>query len=318
MKKKWYLFVFTLLLLTSLPFSTAKVIAGSYGSADGLEWQNGPATISLDGIATINVPDNFAFFDEENAKRFMQENSPPPNGSEIGALYNMKMQLFWNVIFEYHNTGYINDSDKSDLDADELLESYQQSPEGQREKATAESKSSVLRWDVEPKYEEDKHQLRYSLGWRDSLQSGLVKYKVNFLTREGYFSVILVTTSHKFEESQKQFEDMVLQHITINNGHTYEEFNASVDKKSELGLTNLIPGGDKVASTKKSERVALLIRVIIFIVAASAVASISIALYRKQKHRQPIASLSSTELTEAVTPTHIEAVDQPHPEKHKY
>ncbi|WP_339832514.1 DUF2167 domain-containing protein [Paenibacillus sp. FSL R7-0272] len=283
MKKLCIPFVFTLLLLTSLPFSTMKVAAENFGSADGFEWQSGPTTVSLEDIASLNVPENLAFFDKENTKRFMKENPPPPNGTEIGSLYNMNMQLYWNVIFEYHDIGNVNDHDKNELDADELLESYKQSPEGQHEKASSENQSSVLRWDVEPVYEESKHQLRYSIGLRDPLQGGVVYYKVNLLTREGYISVILVTPSYYFEESRKQFEEMVLQNIKIKNGHTYQEYNASLDKKSELGLIHLIPGGDGIAATKKEERQTLIKKGMIFIVTACVAAFIFIKLRRKPR-----------------------------------
>jgi uncharacterized membrane-anchored protein len=279
--KKWFLPAFALLLLISLPFSTMKVAAKNFGSADGFEWQSGPATVFLEDIASVNVPENLAFFDEENTKRFMKENPPPPNGTEIGSLYNMNMQLYWNVIFEYHNIGHVDDRDKNEIHANELLESYKQSPEGQHEKASAENQSSVLRWDVEPVYEESKHQLRYSLGLRDPLlQNGIVNYKVNFLTREGYISVILVTPSYYFEESRKQFEEMVLQNVKVNKSHTYEEFNASFDKKSELGLIHLIPGGEGVA-TKKEERQTLIKKGVILIVTASVTVFLFIKLRRK-------------------------------------
>lgn len=285
MKMIRILFVLSLLLLTSLPFSTLKVAAENFGSADGFEWQSGPVTVSLEDIASVNVPENLSFFDEENTKRFMKENPPPPNGTEIGSLYNMNMQLYWNVIFEYHNVGHVDNRDKNEIDANELLESYMQSPEGQHEKASAENQSSVLRWDVDPGYEESKHQLRYSLGLRDPLQGGVVYYKVNFLTREGYISVILVTPSYYFEESRKQFEEMVLQNIKINNGHTYEEFNASLDKKSELGLIHLIPGGEGVAA-KKEERQSLIKKGVIFIVTASVTGFLFIKLRRKLRTRK--------------------------------
>ncbi|MDT0125833.1 DUF2167 domain-containing protein [Paenibacillus sp. RRE4] len=310
MKKKCFTIGFTLFLLATLLISTLKADAESYSSADRFEWQKGPATISLNGIASINIPKSFSFFDEENTKRFMAENPPAPNGSEIGSIYSMNMDSPWNVIFEIHNIGYIDDRDKNDLDADELLESHKRSPEGQQEKASTENDSYVLRWDVEPTYEDSKHQLRYSLGWRDPLlQNGIVNYKVNFLTREGYISVILVTPSHYFEESRQQFEEMVLQHVKINKGHTYEEFDASVDKKSKLSLINLIPGGDGAATTKKTERLTLLLKGLIFIVAASAVVFAFFTIRRRQKHQTFIASSLKTESTESNILTHKNETD---------
>jgi uncharacterized membrane-anchored protein len=112
------------------------------------------------------------------------------------------------------------------------------------------------------------------------LQNGIVNYKVNFLTREGYISVILVTPSYYFEESRKQFEEMVLQNVKVNKSHTYEEFNASFDKKSELGLIHLIPGGEGVA-TKKEERQTLIKKGVILIVTASVTVFLFIKLRRK-------------------------------------
>ncbi|MCK6076292.1 DUF2167 domain-containing protein [Paenibacillus silvae] len=301
MNKKWLHLVFSLLLITTLQFtSCVQVFAESDSSiTTDYEWKDGPATVSLDDKATLKVAEDLMFLDADNTKKFMEDSESFPNGSEIGSLYGAGEQSNWYVIFEYNHTGHIDDSDKNDLDADELLESYKRGTEEQNKKTSAENQLNIVGWDIEPAYDNSKHQLRYSLALEDAQQEALVNYNVNVLTREGYIGVILVTDSANFEQNRKQFEEHVLNNLTVNSGYTYGEFDASLDKKSELGLTGLILGGAGVAVAKKVGLLLLLKKGWIFIVAA--LAGAFGWLRRKLTGRKNTLAASSTESPEAPT-----------------
>ncbi|MBU5354864.1 DUF2167 domain-containing protein [Paenibacillus barcinonensis] len=136
MNKKWLHLVFSLLLITTLQFtSCVKVFAENDSSTTtDYEWKDGPATVSLDDKATLKVAEDLMFLDADNTKRFMEDSESFPNGSEIGSLYGAGEQSNWYVIFEYNHTGHIDDSDKNDLNADELLKSYKRGTEEQNKK----------------------------------------------------------------------------------------------------------------------------------------------------------------------------------------
>ncbi|WP_416294121.1 DUF2167 domain-containing protein [Paenibacillus illinoisensis] len=252
--KRWLPALLTMFLVTALhlPFTPQAFAESSNdGNSQDYEWIDGPASVSLDDKATLQVAENLTYLDASNTKRFMEDSDSFPNGTEIGSIYGAGEQSNWYVVFEYNNTGHIDDGDQDDLDADELLDSYKRGTEDQNEKTTPDNQLFVTGWDIEPAYDNNTHQLLYSLGLKDAQQEELVNYNVNVLTREGYIGVILVTDSANFEQNRQQFEDSVLSNLTVNKGYKYEEFDASVDKKSELGLTGLILGGAGVAVAKK-------------------------------------------------------------------
>jgi uncharacterized membrane-anchored protein len=311
MNKKWLHLVFSLLITTLQFTSCVKVFAESDSSTTtDYEWKDGPATVSLDDKATLKVAEDLMFLDADNTKRFMEDSESFPNGSEIGSLYGAGEQSNWYVIFEYNHTGHIDDSDKNDLDADELLKSYKRGTEEQNKKTSAENQLNIVGWDIEPAYDNSKHQLRYSLALQDAQQEALVNYNVNVLTREGYIGVILVTDSANFEQNRKQFEEHVLNNLSVNSGYTYGEFDASLDKKSELGLTGLILGGAGVAVAKKVGLLLLLKKGWIFIVAA--LAGAFGWLRRKLKGRKNPPAASPTESPEAPTLSPAEEAYQQH------
>lgn len=252
--KRWLASLLAILLIASFqaPFSTtASAESESNSSTEDYQWIDGPSNVVLDNKATLNVAENLSYLDAANTQRFLEDTDSFPNGTEIGSIYGAGENSNWYVIFEYNDTGHVDDSEKDDLDADELLDSYKRGTEDQNEKTTPENQLFITGWEIEPAYDSSKHQLIYSLGLEDAEREKLVNYNVNVLTREGYIGVILVTDSANFEENRKQFESSVLNQLNVIKGNTYEEFDASVDKKSELGLTSLILGGAGVAVAKK-------------------------------------------------------------------
>jgi len=252
--KRWLASLLAVLLFTTLqaPFSiTASAESENNSSNEDYQWIDGPSSVVLDNKATLIVEEGLSYLDATNTQRFLEDTESFPNGAEVGSIYGAGESSNWYVIFEYNDTGHVDDSEKNDLDADELLESYERGTEAQNEKTTPENQLFLTGWEIEPAYDSIKHQLLYSLGLKDAEQEKLVNYNVNVLTREGYIGVIFVTDSANFEQNRKQFEDSVLNNLTVNSGHTYEEFDPSVDKKSELGLTSLILGGAGVAVAKK-------------------------------------------------------------------
>lgn len=253
MMKKCVASLIAILLVLTLqaPFTITASAESDSSTTEDYQWIDGPQDVMLDSKASLKVVEGLTFLDAANTKRFMEDTESFPNGTEIGSIYGAGENSNWYVIFEYNDTGHIDDSDKDDLDAEELLDSYKRGTEEQNEKTTPDNQLFITGWDIEPKYDSAKHHLLYSIGLKDAQQEALVNYNVNVLTRQGYIGVILVTDSANFEENRRQFEDSVLSNLTVTTGNKYEEFDASIDRKSELGLTSLILGGAGVAVAKK-------------------------------------------------------------------
>ncbi|WP_164848783.1 DUF2167 domain-containing protein [Paenibacillus sp. DCT19] len=234
-----------LIFISFLAFSDAPQVTATTDeeqSPDAYNWIAGPATVDLDSKATLEIPEGYFFLDKANTQRSMLNAGGKPNGNEIGSLYNNSDSGSWYVVFEYVRTGHIRDDDQK-LDANELLSSYIRGTEAGNREAEFEDRTYVTGWEIEPTYDSSKHQLIYSLGFKDAFEQAMVNYNVHILTREGYVSAILVTDLANFQQNNKTFEEAVLNQLSISAGYTYEEYDASTDKTSTIGLKSLIWGG---------------------------------------------------------------------------
>lgn len=243
-KRRWETLML-LIFISFLAFSDASQVTATSDeeqSPDAYNWIIGPATVDLDSKATLEIPEGYFFLDKADTQRSMLNAGGKPNGNEIGSLYNNSDSGSWYVVFEYVRTGHIRDDDQK-LDANELLSSYIRGTEAGNREAEFEDRTYVTGWEIEPTYDSSKHQLIYSLGFKDAFEQAMVNYNVHILTREGYVSAILVTDLANFQQINKTFEEAVLNQLSISAGYTYEEYDASTDKTSTIGLKSLIWGG---------------------------------------------------------------------------
>ncbi|NMI04960.1 DUF2167 domain-containing protein [Paenibacillus sp. SZ31] len=177
--------------------------------------------------------------------------------NEIGSLTSNSEFGSWYVVFEYVKTGHIHDDDQN-LSAEELLSSYIRGTEEDNRELDPEYRTYITGWEIEPAYDKTKHQLVYSLGFKNADQQAMVNYNVKLLTREGYITAILVTDTTNFQQSRHAFEETVLKQLSINAGYTYEEYNASTDKTSTIGLNSLLMGGIGYTASQKFSALLLL------------------------------------------------------------
>ncbi|MGH9790785.1 MAG: DUF2167 domain-containing protein, partial [Candidatus Acidiferrales bacterium] len=86
----------------------------------GIDWQKGPVAGRLGNVAEIQVPEGYLFSGKEGTQRFLMLTQNPINGNELGVLVPDRTDdsASWFIIFEYHDTGYVKDDEKDQLDAD--------------------------------------------------------------------------------------------------------------------------------------------------------------------------------------------------------
>ncbi|WP_337034498.1 DUF2167 domain-containing protein [Paenibacillus illinoisensis] len=238
---------FLLALLLIIPLThlfASPIFAASETSPSPYEydWIDGPASVTLDNKATLQIFKDHSFLDKSNTQRSMLNSGSKPNGNEIGSLYSTSENGSWYVVFEYVKTGHIHDHDQN-LNAEELLSSYIQGTEEENRELAPEDKISITGWEIEPTYDPTKRQLVYSIGFKDANEQAMVNYNVKFLTREGYITAILVTDQPSFEQNRMAFEDVVLNQLSVNPGNTYEDYDESTDKTSTVGLKSILVGG---------------------------------------------------------------------------
>jgi len=223
------------------------------------QWTEGGQQVALGQMATLDLGGDFVFLDAENTKKLMTDSNNHPSGQEIGAVFPRDGQAGWEVLFEYEDSGHVNDDEKAEIDASAILDAYRKGTENSNKDRPAEERLFVKGWDIAPFYEEQHHNLTWSMLGEDAQKNELVNYNVRLLTRTGYISAVLVSDPAHRAEDQQVLAKQILPKLAVAQGQRYEDFNPSKDKVSKYGLTALILGGAGLAVAKKVGVLAVLL-----------------------------------------------------------
>ncbi|AOZ94713.1 hypothetical protein LPB68_13605 [Paenibacillus crassostreae] len=254
-----------------------------------LNWVEGSGQeVGLGSIATLKLQTGLVFLDKDNTLAHELSYGGVPSYKEIGSVYPMDENETWAVFFDYDEVGHIDDAEKNDIDADALLKSYKEGTEAANKETTEDNHLFVDGWDVPPTYDDNLHNLKWSLLAHDINNQPLINYNVRILTREGYISAILVTDPEHMDEDRKSFENLVLSNFSVNTGEGYTDFDESTDKLAEMGLTGLIVGGAGVVVAKKVGLIAMLVVLLkkFGIIIVVAIGGLFRYLFKKRKNKE--------------------------------
>ncbi|MCD1261772.1 DUF2167 domain-containing protein [Paenibacillus athensensis] len=231
----------------------AVALSGSAGaeSEAQYQWTAGGKTVSLGKMATLDLGSEFVFLDADNTRKMLTDSHNQSSGQEIGAVFPLDEQAGWEVLFEYEDAGHISDEEKTEIDAKGILKAYREGTEKSNKERAAEDQLFVTGWDIAPFYEEQHHNLTWSMLGEDAQKQELVNYNVRLLTRTGYISAVLVSDPAHRAADQKVLAEQILPKLNVVQGQRYEDFNPAKDKVSKYGLTALILGGAGLAVAKK-------------------------------------------------------------------
>ena len=211
-----------------------------------LNWQAGPGTGDLGGMASIGIPSGFRFLDKRDAGKFLELLQNPASGRELGVL--VEEASFWFVVFEFSPEGYVKDDDRN-LDADAILASIKKGTEAankiRRERGW--STLDVTGWQQKPFYDQQTNNLTWAIRGR-SEDSMTINHSTRLLGRRGVMNVDLVVSPEQIGDAMPTFSSL-LSGFSFASGHRYAEFTRG-DKVAEYGLTGLIVGGAGVALVK--------------------------------------------------------------------
>jgi len=275
------------------------VCAAPAFAEETLNWVEGGQKVDVGtNLAELQLGNEFIFLDEENTKKYLMQNGMEANGSEIGVVFPKDEKQTWAVYFEYSESGHIKDDEKTEIDADALLESYKKGTEEMNKDLSPENQLFVDEWDVAPFYDNDLHSLSWSLLAHDYQDNGVINYNVRLLTREGYISAILVSDPANLQADRIVFNNKILSQFNLKQGQRYEDFDSKTDKEAEFGLTGLILGGAGLAVAKKAGLFAVLIPLlkkfgIVIVIAGGAIWGFvrrRIGLKKAQSEEQPTQS----------------------------
>jgi uncharacterized membrane-anchored protein len=215
---------------------------------ESVEWLDGPATGDLGARAKVETPAGLRFANGRDTRKLMELMQNPVSGGELGLVASP--DLSWFVVFEFDESGYIDDEDRDSLDADALLESLR---EGQEEGNKARSERGwetieVVGWATPPYYDATSNNLEWATKARSSGGGLSINHNSRALGRHGVMVITLVTGPEAYEAVLPQFREM-LAGFQFKSGERYSEFTAG-DRVAEYGLTALVAGGIGAAAVK--------------------------------------------------------------------
>jgi uncharacterized membrane-anchored protein len=207
--------------------------------------QSGPATISLGDQAALALPDGYAFLPREPAAALMESMGNLVDERFLGLVLPASEEA-WFVSVQFDPSGYIEDDDASEWDADQLLADLKEGTEASndRRRELGVPTMTVKGWMEPPAYDSATHRLVWSaeaVSLDAPDEDPTVNYNTYLLGREGYVSMNLVTTASAVDV-HKHSARQLLDALEFNEGKRYQDFDASTDKVAAYGLAALVGG----------------------------------------------------------------------------
>lgn len=217
-------------------------------------WKKGPFTANLGGVAELKVPEGYEFADGDGARKYLELTHNPAGASEIGILTPISDQKAddWVVLFDFDDTGYVKDDEKSSIDAPKILDSLQKATEEDNEERKKRGWEAfhVTGWQTLPFYDQSTHNLTWgTLGKGDDpKEAETINYATRILGRRGVIRVDLVIDPSQTAATLPKFRN-VMTGFSFTSGSRYADF-VKGDKVAEYGLTALIAGGAAAVAMK--------------------------------------------------------------------
>lgn len=214
---------------------------------ESIEWKK-EGSGALGNIATIDVPNGYAFTGAAGTIKLMEAYGNLTSGTELG--YITPVNMDWFAVFEFEDIGYVKDDEKDNLDSGKILE---QMKEGQEAANTELSKRgmptlSVIGWHTLPFYNPETNNLEWAIRLRSSDGSEVLNYKTKLLGRRGVMDVVLVCGEEQMKTLIPEYQKL-LKGFSFKKEESYAAFTKG-DKIAEYGLTGLILGGGLLAAAK--------------------------------------------------------------------
>lgn len=210
-----------------------------------LAWQRGPGEGAIGAKAKIRIPQDYAFLDDRNTRRFLElMGNPPRDGHYLIAPAN----LDWFAVFSFEATGYVKDDEK--IDADALLDSLKKgdAPGNEERKRLGMAPIHTDGWHVPPHYDAGTKRLEWGMRLRDEKGGMHVNYTSRLLGRSGVMSAVLVSSPQTLAEDMKSFNGALAGYQFV-AGEKYAEFKSG-DRIAEYGLGALVLGGAAAVAAK--------------------------------------------------------------------
>jgi uncharacterized membrane-anchored protein len=207
-----------------------------------------------DGVASLNVPQGYAYLDPSDTETFLTKiygNPPSSRGPDTDGMVlpegvDPLSADGWAVVITYDGeSGHVSDDDAGSTNFDDVLKTMQKQTDDanpDRKKAGYEE-VQLVGW-AEPPHYDSSAKIVY---WAEQLKFGdsktdTLNYKIRVLGREGVLELNVVDSIDHLERIRK-LAPSLLTMASFDKGKTYGDFNSSTDHLAEYGIAGLIAGG---------------------------------------------------------------------------
>jgi uncharacterized membrane-anchored protein len=214
-----------------------------------LKFQTGNVKIAS-AHATLEVDGGYRFLDTGDARRVLEDLwGNPPDASVLGMLVPdaapLDSEQSWAVVLTYSDEGHVGDEDANEIDYSTLLSEMQDATRAHNEQRVAAGYGAMelVGWAQPPRYDSASHKLHWAKELSSSDSNGnFLNYDVRVLGREGFLSMNAVADIKSLAQVNASM-DSVLAMARFDEGHRYNDYNASTDRAAGYGLAALIGGG---------------------------------------------------------------------------
>jgi uncharacterized membrane-anchored protein len=240
---------FAAVALVACQAATAQEPEGESAPPVSLRYQTGQIVLP-NKVATLKLDSYYRYLDPKETEKLLVAWGNPPeavSGTE-GAVVPAEVDPFgengWAVVLSYVDDGHVDDADAREIDYDKLLSEMQQSTEASNEARESAGFGTVklVGWASKPQYDSVAHKMV----WAKELDFGgkehTLNYDVRVLGREGVLSMNAVGSMSQISGIRQDMQSL-LKLAEFNEGHRYDQYNASTDKLAAYGLGALVAGG---------------------------------------------------------------------------
>jgi uncharacterized membrane-anchored protein len=221
---------------------------------ESIKWQDGPDSARIGSESQIAVPANCRYTGQEGTHAFLQATENPSGPQDLGLLLcsdgDEEDANTWFVVFSFDDSGYVEDTDAKDLDANAILSSLREGNEAANDERRSRGWTTLTLdgWIKAPFYDPRTNNLTWSTKVTAVGEGASVNHSVRLLGRGGVMKADLITDPAQLAATLPAFDAIVASHSFL-PGRKYSEWREG-DKMAGYGLTALVAGGAVAAAAK--------------------------------------------------------------------
>lgn len=211
----------------------------------------GPAAIPMTVRDTLQaqlaLPAGHVYIPQPHAAQVLAAMGNPGQEAHLQGLVFPDNEAPWFMTIRFEPVGYLRDADAADWDANELLSRYKDSTGAANAARVKQGlpATEILGWAQPPRYDAANHHVVWATSSKDRGAPATEPHDANYNTfvlgREGYFSLGLVTTLQALPNYRPNAHAL-LQALQFAPGKRYTDFNPTIDRVADHGLTGLVIG----------------------------------------------------------------------------